>query len=201
MIEYIKGEVVELTPTYAVIDCHGIGYNLNISLNTYTAVQGNKTVQLYVYESIREDSYTLFGFASRDERTIFLLLIGVSGIGGQSARMVLSAFTPQEFCNVVSAGDERQLRSVKGIGPKAAQRIIVDLKDALAKLVMSGDNTSSNVSFSIPATNAKNVEEASSALIMLGFSPAPVRKTVLSIVKQEPEATVEQIIKQALKML
>lgn len=128
MIEYIKGEVVELTPTYAVIDCHGIGYNLNISLNTYTAVQGNKTVQLYVYESIREDSYTLFGFASRDERTIFLLLIGVSGIGGQSARMVLSAFTPQEFCNVVSAGDERQLRSVKGIGPKAAQRIIVDLK-------------------------------------------------------------------------
>lgn len=201
MIEYIKGEVVELTPTYAVIDCHGIGYNLNISLNTYTAVQGNKTVQLYVYESIREDSYTLFGFASRDERTIFLLLIGVSGIGGQSARMVLSAFTPQEFCNVVSAGDERQLRSVKGIGPKAAQRIIVDLKDALAKLVMSGDNTSSNVSFSIPATNAKNVEEASSALVMLGFSPAPVRKTVLSIVKQEPEATVEQIIKQALKML
>lgn len=201
MIEYIKGEVVELTPTYAVIDCHGIGYNLNISLNTYTAVQGNKTVQLYVYESIREDSYTLFGFASRDERTIFLLLIGVSGIGGQSARMVLSAFTPQEFCNVVSAGDERQLRSVKGIGPKAAQRIIVDLKDALAKLVMSGDNTSPNASFSIPATNAKNVEEASSALIMLGFSPAPVRKTVLSIVKQEPEATVEQIIKQALKML
>lgn len=201
MIEYIKGEVVELTPTYAVIDCHGIGYNLNISLNTYTAVQRNKTVQLYVYESIREDSYTLFGFASRDERTIFLLLIGVSGIGGQSARMVLSAFTPQEFCNVVSAGDERQLRSVKGIGPKAAQRIIVDLKDALAKLVMSGDNTFSNASFSIPATNAKNVEEASSALIMLGFSPAPVRKTVLSIVKQEPEATVEQIIKQALKML
>lgn len=201
MIEYIKGEVVELTPTYAVIDCHGIGYNLNISLNTYTAVQGNKTVQLYVYESIREDSYTLFGFASRDERTIFLLLIGVSGIGGQSARMVLSAFTPQEFCNVVSAGDERQLRSVKGIGPKAAQRIIVDLKDALAKLVMSGDNTSSNASFSIPATNVKNVEEASSALVMLGFSPAPVRKTVLSIVKQEPEATVEQIIKQALKML
>lgn len=201
MIEYIKGEVVELTPTYAVIDCHGIGYNLNISLNTYTAVQGNKTVQLYVYESIREDSYTLFGFASRDERTIFLLLIGVSGIGGQSARMVLSAFTPQEFCNVVSAGDERQLRSVKGIGPKAAQRIIVDLKDALAKLVMSGDNTSFNASFSIPATNAKNVEEASSALVMLGFSPAPVRKTVLSIVKQEPEATVEQIIKQALKML
>jgi holliday junction DNA helicase RuvA len=201
MIEYIKGEVVELTPTYAVIDCHGIGYNLNISLNTYTAVQGNKTVQLYVYESIREDSYTLFGFASRDERTIFLLLIGVSGIGGQSARMVLSAFTPQEFCNVVSAGDERQLRSVKGIGPKAAQRIIVDLKDALAKLVMSGDNTSSNASFSVPVTNAKNVEEASSALVMLGFSPAPVRKTVLSIVKQEPEATVEQIIKQALKML
>lgn len=201
MIEYIKGEVVELTPTYAVIDCHGIGYNLNISLNTYTAVQGNKTVQLYVYESIREDSYTLFGFASRDERTIFLLLIGVSGIGGQSARMVLSAFTPQEFCNVVSAGDERQLRSVKGIGPKAAQRIIVDLKDALAKLVMSGDNTSSNASFSVPATNAKNVEEASSALVMLGFSPAPVRKTVLSIVKQKPEATVEQIIKQALKML
>jgi len=201
MIEYIKGEVVELTPTYAVIDCHGIGYNLNISLNTYTAVQGNKTVQLYVYESIREDSYTLFGFASRDERTIFLLLIGVSGIGGQSARMVLSAFTPQEFCNVVSAGDERQLRSVKGIGPKAAQRIIVDLKDALAKLVMSGDNTSSNASFSVPAANAKNVEEASSALVMLGFSPAPVRKTVLLIVKQEPEATVEQIIKQALKML
>lgn len=201
MIEYIKGEVVELTPTYAVIDCNGVGYNLSISLNSYTAIQGEKSAQLYVYESIREDSYTLFGFASKDERTIFLLLIGVSGIGGQSARMVLSAFTPQEFCNVVSAGDERQLRSVKGIGPKAAQRIIVDLKDALAKLVMSSTSSSSGKSFSVPVASAQNVEESSSALVMLGFSPVSVRKTVLAIIKQTPEATVEQIIKQALKML
>lgn len=201
MIEYIKGEIAELTPTYAVIDCNGVGYSLNISLNTYTAIQGRKSTQLYVYESIREDAYTLYGFASKDERTIFLLLIGVSGIGGQSARMVLSAFTPQEFCNVVSAGDERQLRSVKGIGPKAAQRIIVDLKDALAKIVVSGGSTSSDTGLSVATINSEAVDESSSALVMLGFSPAAVRKTVLAIVKKTPEATVEQIIKQALKIL
>lgn len=200
MIEYIKGELTELTPTYAVVDCRGVGYNLNISLNTYTAIQGRKEVLLYVYEAIREDAYTLYGFSSKDERTLFLLLIGVSGIGGQSARMVLSAFTPQEFCNVVSAGDERQLRSVKGIGPKAAQRIIVDLKDSLAKLVM-GASASGKGALSAETVNAEGVEEASSALVMLGFAPAAVRKTVLAIVKKTPAASVEQIIKQALKML
>ena len=173
MIEYIKGELTELTPTYAVVDCRGVGYNLNISLNTYTAIQGRKEVLLYVYEAIREDAYTLYGFSSKD---------------------------PQEFCNVVSAGDERQLRSVKGIGPKAAQRIIVDLKDSLAKLVM-GASASGKGALSAETVNAEGVEEASSALVMLGFAPAAVRKTVLAIVKQTPAASVEQIIKQALKML
>ena len=129
MIEYVKGQIAELTPAIAVIDCHGVGYGLNISLNTFSALQGKQEAKLYVYEAIREDAYVLYGFSTRQERALFLLLISVSGIGGNTARMILSALTPAELVNVISSGNDKLLKTVKGIGLKTAQRIIVDLKD------------------------------------------------------------------------
>ena len=127
MIEYVKGQIAELTPAIAVIDCHGVGYGLNISLNTFSALQGKQEAKLYVYEAIREDAYVLYGFSTRQERALFLLLISVSGIGGNTARMILSALTPAELVNVISSGNDKLLKTVKGIGLKTAQRIIVDL--------------------------------------------------------------------------
>jgi len=135
MIEYVKGALAELTPAYAVVDTGGVGYGLNISLQTYSAIQGKKEALLWVYESIREDCYALFGFATRQEREMFLLLITVSGVGAGTARMILSSMTVKELCNAITAGDERILKSVKGIGLRTAQRIIVDLKD---KVVQTG---------------------------------------------------------------
>lgn len=198
MIEYIRGTVAELTPTQAVIDCNGVGYGLFISLNTYSAIQGKKEARLYVYEAIREDAYQLYGFASRQERELFLLLIGVSSIGGQTARTVLSAFTPAELCDAIRTENERLLKSVKGIGPKAAQRIIVELKD---KIALSAASSGSLVGGTLNADHKEVFEEAVAALTMLGFPPAAVQKTVTAIAKNEPSLPVEQIIKQALKML
>lgn len=197
MIEYIRGTVADLTPTQVVLETAGVGYGLFISLNTYTAVQGKQDFKLYVYESIREDAYQLYGFATRMERDLFVLLIGVSGIGGQIARMVLSAFTPADLANIVEAGDERSLKGVKGIGPKAAQRIIVELKGKMAFCLgaASKDGAETRPVFS-PV-----VDEAVQALSVLGFSPAPVQKVVLQIVKEDPSLPVELIIKKALKML
>ena len=198
MIEYIKGELTEITPAMAVIECNGLGYGINVSLNTYSAIQGKKEVKLYIYESIREDAYILYGFATKQERELFLLLISVSGIGGNTARMILSALTPSELCNVISSGNDKLLKTVKGIGLKTAQRIIVDLKDKISTTDIGTSTTSAPISIT---ANNEIYEEAIAALTMLGFAQAPSQKVVAAILKEEPEAAVEKVIKPALKRL
>ena len=195
MIDYIKGEIAEITPTQAVIEANGVGYALNISLNTYTAIQGKSSTKLYVYEAIREDAYVLYGFVDKKERELFLLLISVSGIGGNTARMILSALSPNELCDVISSGNDKLLKTVKGIGLKTAQRIIVDLKD---KKALTGI-TPAGTLFSPEASELQ--EEAVAALTMLGFPAATSQKVVQAILKEEPTATVEKVIKLALKRL
>ena len=200
MIEYVKGEVTELTPAYAVIEAHGVGYGMNISLNTYSAVQGKKEVRLWAYEAIREDAYVLYGFATRQERDMFGLLITVSGVGAGTARMILSSMSVQELCNAISTGDERLLKGVKGIGLRTAQRIIVDLKD---KIVQSGiaHELPSNAGKGTPLVSSPVKDEAVSALTMLGFSPAPTAKVVTAILQKDPSLPVEQVVKLALKQI
>ena len=200
MIEYIRGELAELSPATAVIDCNGVGYALNISLNTYSAIQGKSTCKLYVYEAIREDAYILYGFADKQEREIFLQLITVSGIGGNTARMILSALSPAELVNVISTENANLLKTVKGIGLKTAQRVIVDLKDKI-KTSSTAVGGSGSMASLLSAANVEIQEEAVAALTMLGFAAAPSQKVVLTILKEEPEATVEKVIKLALKRL
>lgn len=200
MIEYLKGTLADLTPTLAVVDCHGVGYGVNISLYTYAAIQGKQEVKLFIYEAVREDAYVLWGFATKVERELFLLLLTVSGIGAGIARVILSAMTPAELCGVIGEGNEKLLKQVKGIGPKAAQRIIVELHDKITTLEITPVSSSISVS-SAPVVNKEVQDEASAALTMLGFSPAPVHKVVLQILKEEPDAPVERVIKLALKML
>lgn len=200
MIEYIKGELAEVTPALAVVDCQGVGYGISISLNTFSEIQNKKEVKLWIYEVIREDAHQLFGFASKLERELFVQLISVSGIGGNTARMILSALTPAELYEVISTGNEKVLKTVKGIGLKTAQRIIVDLKDKIvavegvAPTALPGKKAEE-------APNKEVFDEALAALGMLGFPPAPTHKVVSAILKEEPELPVEQVIKLALKRL
>lgn len=198
MIEYVKGEIAELSPATAIIDCNGLGYAVNISLNTYSAIQGKNTCKLYIYEAIREDAYVLYGFADKQERELFLLLISVSGIGGNTARMLLSALSPSELVNVISTENANLLKTVKGIGLKTAQRVIVDLKD---KIKTAAPVAGGGQSTLLSAMNTEIQEEAVAALTMLGFAAAPSQKVVLAILKEEPDAAVEQVIKLALKRL
>ncbi|MBP1530578.1 MAG: Holliday junction branch migration protein RuvA [Bacteroidaceae bacterium] len=197
MIEYIRGNLEELTPALAVIDCGGVGYGLNISLGTFSAIQGKREVKLFAVEVIREDAYTLWGFATKGERELFLQLTSVSGIGAAMARMILSAFSPAELVDIISQGNDRALKSVKGIGPKAAQRVIVDLRDKIMGLDIAPSGTTSVAT----VVNQEVQQEAIAALTMLGFSPAPSAKVVNKLMSDNPELPVEQIIKQALKML
>jgi len=200
MIEYIRGILDELTPAQATIEAHGVGYLLNISLNTYTALQGKSEARLFVYESIREDAWTLFGFATKQERELFLMLISVSGVGGNTARTMLSSFTTAELANLIMEGNERMLKTIKGLGAKTAQRIIVELRDKVVSLGIAAAPTSGS-NDTAPALNSEVYNEACEALKMLGFPPAPVAKTVKAILKDEPAAPVEKVIKLALKML
>lgn len=195
MIEYIKGSIAELNPATVIVDCNGIGYAINISLNTYSAIQGQNTCKLYIFEAIREDAHVLYGFFDKRERELFLLLISVSGIGGNTARMILSALSPSELCNVIASENATLLKTVKGIGLKTAQRVIVDLKDKikLTDAVATGG--------ALTAQTTETQDEAVSALTMLGFNMAASQKVVLAILKEEPEAPVEQVIKLALKRL
>lgn len=199
MITYIRGILDELTPTQAILEAHGVGYLLNISLNTYTALQGKSEARLFVYESIREDAWTLFGFATKQERELFLMLISVSGVGGNTARTMLSSFSAPELAGLIMEGNERMLKTVKGLGAKTAQRIIVELRDKVVSLGIESVSTPGDGTPAIP--NSEIYNEACEALKMLGFPPAPVAKTVKAILKDEPTAPVEKVIKLALKML
>lgn len=204
MIEYIRGELTELTPALATVEAGGVGYGLNISLVTYSAIQGlradaKREVKLYVYEAIREDAHVLYGFVSKKERELFMLLISVSGVGTNTARMVLSSLSPSELCNAISTGNERLIKGIKGIGLKTAQRIIVDLRDKIVALGIA-DEIPAGGSIGAPVDNAVK-DEAVSALTMLGFSPAPTQKVVVQILQQQPDLPVEQVVKLALKQI
>ena len=199
MIEYIKGELTELTPALATIEAAGIGYGLNISLNTFSAIQGKKEVKLYVYEAIREDAHVLFGFVNKKEREMFLLLITVNGVGANTARMMLSGMSVSELCNAISTGNARLIQSVKGIGKMTAQRIIVDLREKIVSLGIT-EEIPSGGQIAAPVNNQVK-DEAVSALTMLGFAPAPSQEVVLQILQDQPDAPVETVVKLALKMI
>lgn len=203
MIDYIKGELTELTPAQAIVEAYGVGYALNISLNTYEAIQGKQNVKLFVHEALvtggRDDSYTFFGFASKQERDLYRLLITVSGVGANTARMILSSASPSELCNAISTGNERVLKGVKGIGLKTAQRIIVDLKDKILSLGIAQEVSAGTAADSTIPVDVR--DEAVAALTMLGFSPAPTAKVVTAILTDDATLPVEQVVKLALKQI
>ncbi|MBR4841659.1 MAG: Holliday junction branch migration protein RuvA [Bacteroidaceae bacterium] len=198
MIEFIQGKVVELTPTQAVILTQGgVAYSLAISVYTYSALQGKDEARLYVYEAIREDAWVLFGFSEKQERELFLMLVSVPGIGGASARMIQSSFSPSELVEIISSGNDTLLKKVKGIGAKTAQRIIVDLRD---KMVKERSND-------IPVIQTLGIEtgriadEAVTALTTLGFQQSASQKVVAAILKEKPEISVEALIRESLKRI
>ena len=197
MLDYISGRLAELSPTRVVVDNSGLGYSLEISLQTYEQLEGKSDAVVYVQTQLnqRDGTSVDYGFASKDERELFRLITGVSGFGAASARMLLSSMTSDEFREVIVSENVNSLKSVKGVGLKTAQRMILELKDKIVK----GDGTSSDALF-VSDTNAA-AEEASSALQMLGFSKPNINKAIQSILKANPRASVEQIIKSALQML
>lgn len=196
MIDYIKGDVAELTPATVTIECGGIGYQMNISLNTYGVLNNRLSAKVYVHEVIREDAHVLFGFTDKHERELFLLLISVSGVGPGTARVILSSLSAKELENVIASENAAVLQSVKGIGAKTALRIIVDLKDKIKFTDESG-------SVQLPTKNdlTETGHSAVSALVMLGFVQAASQKVVSKIIRESPALPVEGIIKEALKRL
>ncbi len=194
MYEYIKGRITDISPTHAVIDISGVGYLIQITLNCYTHISAKTDVQLYIHQVIREDAQLLFGFYDKAERDMFRLLISVSGIGANTARMMLSSLTQADLAKAIMEGNVNLLKSIKGIGLKTAQRIIVDLKDKVGKSA-SIDITG------IPGLNTQVRGEAVSALVMLGFSRQPTEKVIDSLLAQNNNLTVEELIKLSLKHL
>ena len=195
MIDYIKGIIEELTPTETTFENNGIGYKILISLQTYEALNGSKEAKIYIHHYLREDEELYYGFASKDERELFRLLIGVSGIGASTARMMLSSLTSDEIRNAILSEDINKIKSIKGIGLKSAQRMILELKDKVVK-----GAGSENTTLFAQTTNSC-AEEATTALVMLGFTKADVNKAVSAVLKQKPNASLEEIIKLGLKML
>lgn len=198
MIEFIQGKIEELTPTKAVIlTAGGVAYDLGISVYTYSAIQGKEDSRLYVYEAIREDAYVLYGFSGKQERELFLMLISVPGIGGASARMILSSFSPSELIGIISSGNDSLLKKVKGIGAKTAQRIIVDLHDKIG--VAQPDDMHLDLQTSIQTGQVAT--EAITALVTLGFPQAASQKVVQAILKEQDGLNVESVIREALKRI
>ena len=195
MIEYIKGQIVELSPAELILENQGIGYSILISLQTYEALEGRKEATVYIHHYLREEEELYFGFASKDERELFRLLISVSGIGVTSARMMLSTLTAEEIRSAILSEDVNRIKSVKGIGLKSAQRVILELKDRIVK----GEGSDSGVIFK--EQSSALVDEATTALVMLGFSKANIGKVMPAILKENPNAKVEELIKAALKRL
>ena len=210
MIEYIKGQLTDVNPTYVVIEAAGVGYAINIALPTYSELVGREGQEsrLYITEIIREDAHELYGFFSKGERELFMMLMTVSGIGANTARMIMSAYSAAEIRQIIATGNARALSQVKGLGPKTAQRIIVDLKDKVLKIDLGSqvsqgslEDTASGYSLEVQSEDSAVKQEAVSALVMLGFAAAASGKAVDKILKAAPESSVEQVIKQALKML
>ena len=199
MYEYIKGEVTNLTPTQVVLDNQGVGYLLQISLNTYSKLQGKKEILLYTLYYVRDDVRDLYGFFTREERTTFQLLIGVTGVGPSTARLVISAMTPAQIVDAVTTEDEEAFKSVKGIGTKTAKRLILDLKDKINRIDEPDQN--SPVESAVVSSFKMELEEAHKALITLGFPPNKVAKALRKIRQEKSADTVENIIKQALKLM
>ena len=197
MIEYISGSIADLSPTRIVIDNHGMGYGLEISLQTYEALRNSKDARVYAFTTInqRDATEVMYGFATKDERELFELIVGISGIGAASARMILSAMTAEEFREAIISENINKIKSIKGIGLKSAQRMILELKDKIVK----GEGASAGIIFQ--ADNNSDIEEATSALTMLGFSKPNVNKAIQAVLKKNPNAKVEEIIKAALKIL
>lgn len=195
MIDYIKGKITGLTPTEVILECYGIGYRILISLQTYEGLNGKDDATVYIHHYLREDEELYYGFSSKDERELFRLLIGVSGIGASTARMMLSSLNSEEIRNAILAEDINKIKSIKGIGLKSAQRLILELKDKVVK----GAGTDNSMLFS-PTSNTA-VDEAVTALVMLGFTKANVNKAVSAVIKEKPAASLEEIIKLSLKRL
>lgn len=193
MYEYISGTVAEAAPTHAVLDAGGVGYLLHISLETYSAIEHAREARLYVHYIVREDAQLLYGFATKAERELFRLLISVSGVGGNTARMILSTYSPRELQGIIAAGNAVLLKNVKGLGLKTAQKIIVELS---GKLAAAGP-----VDAAEAAPAAEAAEEALSALVMLGFAKAAAEKVLRTVIRESPEASVEEIVRTALKRL
>lgn len=197
MIDYIKGSIAELTPTRVVIEAQGIGYEVHIALTTYAELGSAQTARLYIHEVIREDAHLLYGFMNKGEREIFLLLMSVSGVGANTARLILSSYSAAELRQIIAGGNAKALNSIKGIGAKTAQRLIVDLKDKVLKVEVEQGGEITDLS----GQNSGMKQEAVAALQMLGYPAAASAKVVDAIMQQNPAATIEQIIKAALKML
>lgn len=195
MYDYIKGEIVEISPTEVILECNGIGYSIMISLQTYDALKSISEAKVYIYHHIREDEEQFYGFATKNERELFKLLISVSGVGVGSARMMLSSLTDEEIRNSILSEDVRTIKSIKGIGMKTAQRLILDLKDKIVK--GAGVETAE---ITVPTKN-HNIDEATTALLNLGFSKVNINKILPEILKESPDASIETIIREGLKRL